>query len=77
MARKEKVAKLGIEREDGMMYFIKDSCVWKVPRKKPGQPHKGKRSKVVCFNVKQDTKYLYFLDKDGDVSRAMRASAKK
>ena len=68
----EKVSKLGIRREKDMMYFIKDGAVWKVPRKQPGQP-KGRQEKVADGGFAQDNNYIYFLDKDGDVSRAARA----
>ncbi|HEY3353255.1 MAG TPA: hypothetical protein VGQ83_08415 [Polyangia bacterium] len=69
---REKVAKLGIEREKDFMYFIKAGAVWKVPRKRPGVP-KGKQQKVADGGFVQDTDHIYFLDKDGDVSRSARA----
>ena len=69
---REKVAKLGIEREKDFMYFIKAGAVWKVPRKRPGVP-KGKQQKVADGGFEQDTDHIYFLDKDGDVSRSTRA----
>jgi hypothetical protein len=72
MRMAEKVARLGIKREKDMMYFIKDGAVWKVPRKQPGQP-KGRQEKVADGGFTQDNNYIYFLDKDGDVSRAARA----
>lgn len=68
----EKVAKLGVKREKDFMYYIKGGAVWKVPRKQPGQA-KGKSEKVQDASVNQDTNYIYFLDKDGDVARAKRA----
>jgi hypothetical protein len=68
----EKVAKLGVKREKDFMYYIKGGAVWKVPRKQPGQA-KGKSEKVADAGVNQDTNYIYFLDKDGDVARAKRA----
>jgi hypothetical protein len=69
---REKVAKLGIKREKDMMYFVKGGAVWKVPRKQPGMP-KGKQEKVADGGFQQDTNFIYFLDQDGDVSRAQRA----
>ena len=68
----EKVARTGISREKDFMYYIKNGAVWKVPRKQPGQA-KGKPEKVHDAGVTQDTNYIYFLDKDGDVARAKRA----
>ena len=68
----EKVARLGIRREKDFMYYIKDGSVWKVARKQPGVP-KGRPEKVTDGDFSMDTSYIYFLDKDGDVSRAKRA----
>jgi len=68
----EKVAKLNIKREKDFMYYIKDGSVWKVARKQPGVP-KGRPEKVADGGFSMDTSFIYFLDKDGDVSRARRA----
>ncbi len=68
----EKVAKLGITREKDFMYFVKNGAVWKVPRKQPGVP-KGRQEKVMDGGFVQDTDHIYFMDKDGDVSRSPRA----
>jgi hypothetical protein len=55
-----------------MMYYIKNGDVWATPRKKPGQP-KGKAAKVAAAGVEMDySKYLYYLDGDGDVARKER-----
>ncbi len=68
----EKIAKLGIKRDNDMMYYIKGGDVWATPRKKPGQP-KGKASKVAQAGIEMDySKYLYYLDGDGDVARKER-----
>ena len=68
----EKIAKLGIKRDNDMMYYIKTGDVWATPRKKPGQP-KGKASKVAAAGVDMDySKYLYYLDGDGDIARKER-----
>lgn len=80
----EKIAKLGIKRDNDMMYYIKNGDVWATPRKKPGQP-KGKAAKVAAAGVEMDySKFLYYLDGDGDVARkerqvggSKRKSAKK
>jgi hypothetical protein len=68
----EKVAKLGIGREKDFMYYVKDGGVWKVQRKQPGVP-KGRPEKVADGGFEMDTNYIYFVDRDGDVSRAKRA----
>src|ERR1051325_6315880 len=68
----EKIAKLGIKRDNDMMYYIKSGDVWAPPRKKPGQP-KGKAAKVAAAGIDMDySKYLYYLDGDGDVARKER-----
>ena len=68
----EKIAKLGIKRDNDMMYYIKSGDVWATPRKKPGQP-KGKAAKVAAAGVDMDySKFLYYLDSDGDVARQAR-----
>jgi hypothetical protein len=55
-----------------MMYYIKTGDVWATPRKKPGQP-KGKAAKVAAAGIDMDySKYLYYLDGDGDVARKER-----
>ena len=68
----EKIARTGIKRENDMMYYIKNGDVWAVPRKRPGQP-KGRASKVAAAGIEMDySKYLYFLDSDGDIARQAR-----
>jgi hypothetical protein len=68
----DKVAKLSIQRDNDFMYFIKKGDVWRVPRKKPGQP-KGKAEKVAVAGIEMDYgKYIYFLDGDGDIARKER-----
>ncbi len=68
----EKVAKLGISRDKDYMLYVKDGAVWRVRRKQPGMP-KGKPEKVEDGGFQMDHEYIYFVDKDGDVSRAKRA----
>jgi hypothetical protein len=68
----EKLVKLGIKRDNELMYYIKSGDVYAVPRKKPGQP-KGKAQKVASAGIDMDySKYLYYLDGDGDVARKER-----
>jgi len=68
----EKVKKLGITRDKDFMYYVKDGDVWKVRRKQPGVP-KGKPEKVAEGGFEMDYDYIYYVDKDGDASRAKRA----
>ena len=68
----EKIAKLGIKRDNDQMYYIKSGDVWSTPWKKPGQP-KGKAAKVQTAGIDMDySKYLYYLDCDGDIARKER-----
>jgi hypothetical protein len=72
MGAAEKVFKAGVKRDNDMMYYIKGGDVWAVPRKKPGEA-KGKASKVVSAGIDMDySKYLYYLDGDGDIARKER-----
>jgi hypothetical protein len=68
----EKVAKLGISRDKDFMLYVKDGDVWRVRRKQPGVP-KGKPERVADGGFEMDNNYIYFVDRDGDVSRAKRA----
>ena len=68
----EKVAKLGIARDKDFMFYVKDGSVWRVKRKQPGAP-KGKPEQVAEGGFTMDSSYIYFVDRDGDVSRAKRA----
>jgi hypothetical protein len=68
----EKVFKAGVKRDNDLMYYIKGGDVWAVPRKRPGEP-KGRASKVVNAGIAMDySKYLYYLDSDGDIARKER-----
>ena len=69
----DKIARLGIERDNNLMYYIKNGDVWAVPRKQKGQP-KGKAQKVASTGLDlDDSRYIYYLDGDGDVARKERA----
>ena len=69
----DKIARLGIERDNDLMYYIKNGDVWATPRKQKGQP-KGKAQKIAEAGLELDySKYIYFLDGDGDVARKARA----
>ncbi|MCR5505257.1 MAG: hypothetical protein K6E94_06920 [Elusimicrobiaceae bacterium] len=72
----EKVLKLGVDREEGFLYFIdKDGDVAKVAMARGGKKG-GKAKKVAKAGIKKAKGYLYFLDKKGDVSRAKMVNAK-
>jgi hypothetical protein len=66
---RETIAKTGVKRESGYLYFVKDGDIWSAPLKKPGQP-KGKQQKAAATGVDLDySKYMYFVgtDKNGDL----------
>ena len=70
----EKVQRLGVKREPGFLYFLRGTDVWKTPMKRAGGPSAaGKAQKVTAGNFTRAEGYLYFLDSNGDVSRAKRA----
>ena len=66
----EKVAKVGVKKEDGYLYFIdKQGDVSRVKMARGGKKG-GKPTKVAKVGVKKQKGYLYFVDKKGDVARA-------
>ncbi|MCS7232137.1 MAG: hypothetical protein RMJ67_08385 [Elusimicrobiota bacterium] len=66
----EKVAKVGVKKEDGYLYFVdKDGDVSRVKMARGGKKG-GKPQKVAKVGVKKEEGYLYFIDKNGDISRA-------
>ena len=66
----EKVAKAGVKRQEGYLYFIdKQGDVSRAKMARGGKKG-GKPEKVAKVGVKKAPGYLYFLDKAGDVSRA-------
>lgn len=75
----QKVAKVGVKRQKGFLYFIDKngdvSCALMARGKKKG----GKPKKVAKVGVDKKDGYLYFLDKQGDVSCAklVRGGKKK
>ena len=75
----QKVAKVGVKRQKGFLYFIdKDgdvSCALMARGAKKG----GKAKNVAKVGVDKKDGYLYFLDKQGDVACAklVRGGKKK
>jgi hypothetical protein len=75
----KKIAKVGIKRAKGFLYFIDKqgdvSCAVMARGNKKG----GKPKKVAKVGVKKEKGYLYFVDKQGDVSCAkmVRGGQKK
>lgn len=75
----QKVAKVGVKRQKGFLYFIDKhgdvSCAVMARGKKKG----GKPKKVAKVGISKKVGYLYFLDKQGDISCAklVRGGKKK
>ena len=66
----EKVAKAGIKRQKGYLYYV-DKKGNVVETKMARGKSKGGGAKVVAKSeVEKESGYLYFIDKAGDVSRA-------
>jgi len=65
-----KVAKAGIKREKGYLYFLdKSGNVARAKMVKGGGKHGRQRQEVIAkTGVKRQDGYLYFIDKQGDVS---------
>ena len=71
----KKVAKVGIRKEKGYLYFIDKKGNVARAKMSRGKNKKGKAKQdvVARCGVKKESGYLYFIDKDGDVSRAAMA----
>ena len=69
-----KVARTGVEREDGYLYFLdKRGDVSRVPMARGGRSRKGRVSRVTKVGVEREEGWLYFIDRDGDVARTRMA----
>ena len=66
----QKVAKAGVKREDGFLYFIDKQGDISRAKMARGGKKGGKVQKVQKLGIKKEKGFLYFLDKQGDVSRA-------
>ncbi|MEW6069861.1 MAG: hypothetical protein AB1485_04530 [Candidatus Thermoplasmatota archaeon] len=73
----EKVAKAGVKKEEGYLYFVdKQGDISRAKMARAGQKG-GKPEKVAKCGVKKEPGYLYFIDKAGDISRAKMARGRK
>lgn len=73
----EKVAKVGVKRANGYLYFIDKAGDVSRAKMARGGKKGGKPEKVAKAGVKKAKGYLYFLDKAGDVSRALMKRGRK
>jgi hypothetical protein len=68
------VAKTGVKREDGYLYFInKNGDVARVQMARAGKKTSKKQEVVAKAGVKKKKGFLYFLDKNGNVGEAKMA----
>lgn len=66
-----KVAKLGIKKEDGWLYYLdKKGNISRAKMGRGRKPSKVKPQVVAKVGVKRTPGYLYFVDKNGDLSMA-------
>jgi len=78
MAKTSKVAKVGVKREGGFLYFVdKNGDVSRAPMKKSGK--RSGNQKVAKVGIKKRKGYMYFVDRQGDISEVMmsRSGAKR
>ena len=76
----QKVAKVGVKKQYGYLYFVdKQGDISRAQMARGGGKKKGKakREKVAKAGVKKESGYLYFVDSQGDVSRAKMARGRK
>ena len=68
----EKVAKVGVKKQDGYLYFVDKRGNVARARMSRGGRKKGKAKVdvVAKVGVKKKSGYLYFIDKSGDISCA-------
>lgn len=66
----QKVAKVGIKREKGYLYFIDKSGDVSCAKMARGSKKGGQPKKVAKVGVAKKSGFLYFVDKQGDVSCA-------
>ncbi len=79
MAKQEKVAKLGVKRESGYLYYVdKLGNLARAPMARAGQPKSKKKPEVVAkAGIKREKGFMYFMDADGDIARAKMARGGK
>lgn len=75
----EKVARVGIKRKDGYLYFVDKKGDISCAKMARGNKKGGKQEKVEKAGVTKKPGYLYFVDKQGDISCAkmVRGGKKK
>ena len=75
----KKVAKVGIKKEKGYLYFVDKQGDISCAKMARGSKKGGSVKKVAKVGIKKETGHLYFIDKQGDISAAkmVRGGKKK
>ena len=74
----EKIAKVGIKREKGYLYYVDKQGDVSCAKMARGAKKGGSPKKVAKVGIKSKECYLYFVDKKGDISCAkMKRGGKK
>jgi len=73
----EKVAKVGVRKEGGYLYFVDKAGDVSRAKMARGGKKGGRPEKVARAGVRKQSGYLYFVDKAGDVSRAKMARGRR
>ena len=75
----KKVAKVGVKKERGYLYFVDKRGDVSCAKMARGNKKGGSPKKVAKVGIKKQKGYLYFIDKQGDISCAqmVRGGKKK
>ncbi len=75
----KKVAKVGIKKEKGFLYFVDKNGDVSCAQMARGNKKGGKAKKIAKVGIKKEKGFLYFIDKNGDISCAqmVRGGQKK
>ena len=73
----EKVAKVGVKKAAGWLYFVdKDGHIARAPMKH-GSKAKGRKQVLTKETIKREPGYLYYVDKQGYIARSKMARGRK
>jgi hypothetical protein len=71
----EIVARLGVTRQPGKLYFLRGSEVWSTGMRAKGSPLEPEPPMLVArAEFVREKGYFYFLDRDGNIARARRVT---
>ena len=66
----QKVAKVGVKKEKGYLYFVDKHGDVSCAKMARGDKKGGSTKKVAKVGIKKQAGFLYFIDKQGDISSA-------